>query len=189
MIIIALAGILIKFFLTIKNRKITLLDINLIFLIAISLIYFLIFALWDFLFSRRSGFSFGIQGRYFFPLIVAHMSILLIGLWQVFEIFLKGFAKYGVFLLIVSMIIFNTVSLAFISASYYSTASLSVFISQASQYKPLFFKGNIILALITFAFLSQGLFIFKLLRHIIRKWRQLQKWVLANLLSLLPIAC
>ena len=147
----------------------TTLDVNLIFLITISLFYFLIFALWDFLFNRQSGFSFGIQGRYFFPQIAAHMSILLIGLWQIFEIFLRGFAKYGIFLLIVSMVIFNAISLTFVSASYYDISSLSVFVTQASQYKPLFFKGNIILALITFVLLSQGLFIFKLLRHIIRK--------------------
>src|SRR3990167_10962474 len=140
LVIIAIFGILIKFFLVIKNRKMTTLDVNLIFLITISLFYFLIFALWDFLFNRQSGFSFGIQGRYFFPQIAAHMSILLIGLWQIFEIFLRGFAKYGIFLLIVSMVIFNAISLTFVSASYYDISSLSVFVTQASQYKPLFFK-------------------------------------------------
>ncbi len=168
LIILSLFGLVIRFVKIIKSKKILLLDTILIFFIGVSMIYFLIFAIGDFYFQNQYGYSFGVQGRYFFPLVIIHMTILLIGFWQLYETFLTRYAKYVLLLTIFLMIVFNDVSLSFVSASYYNTSELKVFVNQASQYKPLVLKGNIILLILLASLFSQALFIFSYIRNIIR---------------------
>ena len=51
--------------------------------------YFLAVTLWDWRFRRAYGFSFGLQGRYFFPTIVAHMVLIMMGLMNLIPKTLK----------------------------------------------------------------------------------------------------
>lgn len=104
---------------------------------AISIIiYFLAITAFDYGFRLSHGFSFGIQGRYFFPVVTTQMVILLIGLtfglnstWQ------NRMTK----LLAVGMVIFNLLTFFWVVGSYYSLEVPAFFI-QASQYKPAWLK-------------------------------------------------
>ena len=161
-------GIVVRITKNILQKKIKK-DLYLYFLMMSSLIYISVIIIWDYYFRSKHGFSFGIQGRYFFPLVVAHISILLIGLQQISELILKKYAVFGVFLLAVLMIIFNDLSLFHITASYYDTSSLNNFTTQASQYKPFLFKGSKIVVMLSLSVAFQLLLIVTLTKHAIKK--------------------
>ena len=166
LILIAFVGVIIKLFQIIKSRKIERWDLVLFFMIYAVVIYFLIFLLWDYYFYLKNGYSFGIQGRYFFAMIVPHFTILVIGLWQVFQSLFRKSAKYVLVLIILSMIVFNNVSLSYVSATYYEATNISTFVKQASQYKPQILKGYFILATLFTAMLFQAIFLFAFTKHI-----------------------
>src|SRR4030042_2225652 len=165
LILIAIGGIIIKLFQIIKKRKVERQDTTLFFMLYASIVYFLIFLIWDYFFSLQHGYSFGIQGRYFFPMITAHFTILTVGFWQIARLFFRKFAKYMLIIMVFLMMIFNNISLSYISASYYKTSSISTFVNQASQYKPSLIKGNIILLIILITLGAQGLFLFNLIKY------------------------
>lgn len=167
-IFIALFGILIRIIKMIIARELTRSDVIFLFMILASVIYFFIFAIWDYFFFLSHGFSFGIQGRYFFPLIVFYLSILLIGFWQILEIIFKRYAKYVILIISFLMILFNDSSLSYVATSYYDFSNIDVFIKQVSQYKPFLLKGNIILLVLFISFVLQSFFIFSLGKYIIR---------------------
>ena len=107
-------------------------------LIGSSLVYALGIYAWNLLFWRSKGFSFGIQGRYFFPNLPEHMAILLVGLLILFP---ASFRKVVGFSITALMLVFNWFSLWFVSQSYYgSIINYQTFFLRASQYKPWFFK-------------------------------------------------
>lgn len=162
LIALASIGFVIKFFLIMKKRQIEKSDWYLTFFICATFIYAFAFAIGDYLFIKRYGYPFGIQGRYFFPLVSAHVSLLLAGYWVLSKLILKKYAKLAVCFLVFLMILFNDLSLAHVTASYYSVESLSKFILQASQYKPLLLKGNIILYILIVNITLQAVFGFHL---------------------------
>jgi len=164
LILLSMFGLLIRLVLMVKNKKVSNSDLVLTFLITASLIYFLTFTIGDYYFNRLFGYSFGIQGRYFFPLVVFHLAILLIGLWQFLELFTKRYAKYGLVIIVLLMITFNNISLATVASSYYETTSIDTFINQVSQYKPIIFKGRIILLILFSALISQAIFLYNFLK-------------------------
>lgn len=170
-ILVGLIGLVIKFVLIVREREVSKNTIYPVFLLAASLIYFLTLVTWDYIFYLKHGFSFGIQSRYFFPLVVAHISLILIGFWQLFKIFLKNYAKFGLVILAFLIIVFNDLSLFHVAGSYYDTSSLESFVTQASQYKPLFVKGNTILFTLALNMGFQLLLIFFLLKNAIRQTR------------------
>lgn len=171
-ILASLLGLIIYYVKCFSSKKITSQIILTTFLIFISAIYFVFFGIWDFYFSRQYGYSFGFQGRYFFPLIAAHMSILLVGYWQLINVILKKYAKFGLFCLICLIIIFNDFSLAYVSSTYYHLNSFTEFINSASQYKPIFLKGNIILIMIFSALTSQAIFIYNFAKQTLNNNRK-----------------
>ena len=165
LILISFVGLFIKLILIIKNKNFTKDDFVVAFLITSSTIYFLVITLWDYIFSLKSGFSFGIQGRYFFPLVVAHIAILLTGLVHIFKLLFKSHSKYLVLLLVLLMMIFNDLSLFHVASSYYDATNFKTFILQASQYKPYLLKGNIILLIPAVAITLQIVFILSLVNY------------------------
>src|SRR3989344_1930391 len=169
LIILALIGLILRAIIIIRNRRLSLSDLILGFLIIISLIYFVILLIWDYFFRLDHNFSFGIQGRYFFPLITAHMGILLIGFWQIFRLVLKKYAGIGIYALILFFIFFNNFSLFYVASSYYDVSNLSTFIKQVSQYKPLIIKGNTIPMILLLSLTFQSIFIFSLGKYIIKR--------------------
>ena len=107
-------------------------------LIISSLIYLFGIYAWNLLFWKSHGFSFGIQGRYFFPNLPEHMAVLLIGLLVLSPVRLRKIVGLVAAAL---MMLFNWLSLWFVAQSYYgSLFSFQAFFLRASQYKPWFFK-------------------------------------------------
>lgn len=154
-ILIAVLGIIVKIISYYNKKELFSKGIKLLFLIYSSLIYFLIFLIWDYIQVIKSGYSFGIQGRYFFPLVVAHLSILLIGINHIFSIFFSKRKNYLLVIVAGLMVLFNDLSLYHISSSYYDISSLNNFIIQASQYKPILFKGYWFIAIIILTISTQ----------------------------------
>ena len=167
--LIAFLGVILRIVISVLRRKITDLDKALFFLIFSSFIYYVILIVWDYYFKLDYSFSFGLQGRYFFPLVVAHFSIVLIGLAAVFEFIFKNYATWGYLVLVASIIAFNDVSLFFVSSSYYSTSSINTFIEQASQYKPEIIRGNLLLFFILISLIVQIVFLFNLFKLVAKK--------------------
>ncbi len=171
-ILIAIAGVVVRLFFMMKRRQIKTEEKVVVFFILASLIYFGLIMIWDYYFRLLYGYSFGIQGRYFFPFAVVHMSILLFGIWQIFEISLKRYAIFGAFALVILIIIFNDISLFYVSSSYYGSRNLEIFIVQASQYKPLLFKGNMILLILSLNLGLQILLLVYIGKYAVKKFSQ-----------------
>ncbi len=169
LILLSVVGIAVRVLLVIKNRKFEQMDLFLVFLVGSSIIYFLSFVIGDYLFENLYGYSFGIQGRYYFPLVIAHIALILIGVKSILKYVFKSFLKYVFFILILFMIIFNDISLLHVSTSYYSTASLSEFIIHASQFKPVIFKGYMMLLILGLALLTQAFYLVSLFRYIYKE--------------------
>lgn len=96
-------------------------------------IYFLALFIWDFQQVRNAGFPFGMQGRYYFPVLVPHMVLLVMGIKEIWSGLVKP--------LLLWFVVLNWIAWYWVIASYYSTANGKIFILQASQYKPDFAKG------------------------------------------------
>ncbi|MDP2736894.1 MAG: DUF2142 domain-containing protein [bacterium] len=123
-------------------------------------IYFLALFFWDWQHIRNLGFSFGIQGRYYFPVIVTCMILIIIGL-QAISRYLTLLAGYW-------FIFLNWIALYWVTASYYDASNLKTFILQASQYKPDFAKSWWLVLALGLYFIFSVIFsiqLFKLFRH------------------------
>lgn len=164
-IVISAVGLLIYYFSKYKKGW-KMQDTLIVFLILSSSLYFLVLMIWEFYHIKTHGFPFGFQGRYYFPLVAAHMSLLIFGLTQFLTIFIKKNISYLYFTFTFMMIVFNDVSLAYLVSSYYDTTSISRFIIEASQYKPFYLKGNIIVVFAVLAVSAQSLFLTKYFKEI-----------------------
>lgn len=121
--------------------------------------------LFDYLQFVASGFKFhlGVQGRYFFPLLFSQMVLITIG-WN--EIFVSIPKLKSIILGLLSgfMIILHWYALIFISASYYDISSYNIFLIQASQYKPWYFKGIFLTLILLISFTLNLVFLIKYFR-------------------------
>lgn len=109
------------------------------FCLFVLLVYFAAVTVFDYGFRRSHGFSFGIQGRYFFPVIIAQMVIFIKGL----ESLMPGKFRAGlVKTLAVFMVLLNLTAFFQVTGSYYQL-SLPDFFLQASQYKPVWLKSPV----------------------------------------------
>jgi len=152
-------GLIIRFAQLIKVKKVTPQIKNLSLIIWFALAYFLALLIWDWSFFRFNSFPFGIQGRYYFPVILTHMVLLYLGLETIYKLLSRLINKpiTNYLLLITSywFIFLNWLSLKVIASSYYDLSDLKIFIIQASQYKPFFAKGMFLSgSLLAYLFLS-----------------------------------
>jgi hypothetical protein len=168
-VLLSIGGILLWLFLRVKKKTGNGNILYIVFLIASSVIYFMFFIIWDFYFKNMLGYTFGIQGRYFFPLVIAHMALLVFGLTSLLKFLPKSVFKFSALLIISGIILFNDLSLWHISSSYYDTSNMQTFIIQASQYKASFIKGNIIGLILMSALTSQLIFLFSVSKYIIKQ--------------------
>lgn len=122
-----------------------------------AFIYFAALFLWDYQQVRNAGFPFGIQGRYYFPVIVPHMILLIMGIKEIWHKL--------VLVLDFWFIALNWIAFYWVTSSYYSVASLQTFIIQASQYKPDFAKGWWLISALFLYFLLSVVFSIKLLKN------------------------
>lgn len=167
-ILLAILGFIFGIYKILKAGKLNSRAYTAIFMAATSILYYLSFLVWDYFFQQNHNFSFGIQGRYFLPMIIPIFYVLLSGLLEVFKIVFRKYTKYALFLLALSTILYSNFSLYFVVSSYYEAQNLSSAINALSQYKPIFLKGNILIAIPLMAVFAEGLFIFSFLRYILR---------------------
>lgn len=125
-----------------------------------AVIYFLALFFWDYQQARDAGFPFGIQGRYYFPTIVPHLVLLVIGIRTLWSKLLLPLNLWFISL--------NWIGLYTVAGSYYNTLSFNTFIIQAGQYKPFFAKGWWLIVALGLYFIFSlilSIQLFKLFRH------------------------
>lgn len=122
-----------KFFINEKKD----LTIN-IYLVSSVFIYYFILLFWDYLFFLSHNFSFGMQGRYYFP-------VLLPIVYAIFYFPKKNLGEFWGSKYFLSLAVFsvlaNFIVLFHLLKSYYDMSSFQMFIIQISQYKPVFLKN------------------------------------------------
>lgn len=133
----------------------------LLFLFINAFLFFVSISFYDWLSWHSSGYQLGVQGRYFFPVISVHMIVLLLGWEKLLLLFIPRLRNLGLKILGTFMMLLNLIGVWTISKTYYDLSSFSKFISQASQYKPWFFKGIFLIYLIC---ISVIVYIFFLIR-------------------------
>ena len=126
-----------------------------------ALIYFLALFLWDFQQVRNAGFPFGIQGRYYFPVIVPHLVLMIMGIKEL----IPRITYYLLLIINYWFIVLNWIALYWVTASYYDTSSFKSFIIQASQYKPDFAKAGWLAAALFLYTVLTLIFSIKLLKN------------------------
>jgi len=168
LVLIAVVGVIIKLLRVIKDKKLKN-NQGFIFLIYTVFIYFTALTVWDWSFFRTNNFSFGIQGRYYFPVIIPQMILLSLGIKEIFGLFGKIAAKLSLIILSLWFIILNFIALYTVASSYYNIANLKIFIIQASQYKPFFAKGNWLIGVLMLYLIASLIFIWKLSRIVLKQ--------------------
>ncbi len=158
-LILSAFGLVIWLIKLIKYRRWQTQDKLIVFLGLSSLIYFSSLMLWDWLFRRQHGFSFGMQGRYYFPTIVGHMILILTGWINLIP------KSWWVKLLGMSTIALNFIGLYTLAKSYYQLWPLAAFFNQFSQYKPVYFKFPYILIWFTLYTVTLTIFVIKYLAY------------------------
>lgn len=156
-LIIALVGLVIKVLLVIKSRRWSKQYSMLLFLGSFAIIYFSIITLWDWQHFRSIGFSIGVQGRYFLPAILSHMTFILIGILAFFP---TKFKPLGAYLLSIGMVALNLVAVWVVSKTYYDTSSWTVFFNQASQYKSFLIKSPVLPFLLIASVVATSTFLY-----------------------------
>jgi len=139
-VLLSVLGLVVYVWRVIKRSKKIIDPYVVSYLLLTSLIYAAVIFWFDWQYVKGWGFSLGIQARYFFPTILAHMSILLIGLRSL------GWNKRST-LWITRLVFFLFLWLQLgglwhLISIYYDTSSISTLITQLSQYKPFYAKGN-----------------------------------------------
>lgn len=148
-----------------KKQGLTYSQQSALFFLFASVIYYLSLVFWDYSHYREHGVSFGLQGRYFFPVIAAHMGLILIGVRQLIRFFKKD-ENFLLGALGGWWVILQLVGLHTLAATYYDLSSASSLIIQASQYKPAIFKGWWWFIWVGLFMASTSIFTFKFLRHL-----------------------
>lgn len=161
-ILISIVGVIFQIVRALRTKNLAPL-IPLLFLIFSALIYFATLMIWDYYFRSKHGFSFGLQGRYLFPMVVPHFAVVLSGIYALQEVFFKKYDKQLLAFLVIGVILLNLFSLYYLSASYYDVSSFTIFAVQASQYKASFVKGIFIILIPILTIISQLLYFAALL--------------------------
>lgn len=139
-VLIAVVGLLVYLWKVLTKRKIIANPRVTAFLLLSIIIYTTVIYWFDWQFTQKIGYSLGVQARYFFPTISAQMALLMIGIlslgWNESIRIWLGRA------LVVFIVWMQLGGLWRLITSYYDVSSVQTFITQASQYKPWFAKGD-----------------------------------------------
>lgn len=161
-LILAVIGILVYFIKVIKNKKVFVKEnLKIIFLLGAALIYYFSVILWDYFFRQGHSFSFGIQGRYFFPTIVPHMLFIILGILALIP---QKFKNIVLKVLAIWWFVFSLIGLHTATTAYYQLWPVSVFLNQVSQYKPAMLKAGGFSLIMVLFFISSSVFMIKFLK-------------------------
>ncbi len=112
------------------------------FIFFASFAYYFGLVIYDYMFFTTHLFSLGLQGRYFFPTIICHMSIIIAGWHYLFRS--KKMQNILIKTLAISTIFLQLFAVFWVLQSYYQLQPLTQFFLQASQYKPDFVKSPVL---------------------------------------------
>ncbi len=161
-LIISVLGLVVFFIKLVKDRKVTSLSsLKIFFLLLAAGVYYFAIIFWDYFFRIGHGFSFGMQGRYFFPTIVSHMLFILLGLLALIP---QKFKLLASKILVAWWFIFSLIGLQTALDSYYQLWPINTFLIQAAQYKPIIFKSTGLLTSFMVFMIFSLLFLFNFLR-------------------------
>lgn len=167
LLIVSALGLVVYLVKQIKFKKLlTKENLKFYFLLLAAAVYYLSIISWDYFFRTTLGFSFGIQGRYFFPTIIVHMTILVIGLNALLPDKLKYLFNK---ILVIWWIIYSVVGMITAFGAYYNLTSVNIFLTQASQYKPICLKSANLVFIMGTYLAALLLFLIKILRFHERK--------------------
>jgi len=160
-LIVAVLGFLIHFFKKIKAKNILAIsNLKIFFLLGSGLIYYCSIICWDYFFRQGHSFSFGLQGRYFFPTIVSHMLFIILGIALILP---RNFGKIVLKTIIFWWFIFSLIGLSTAVQAYYQLWPLNTFLNEASQYKPIVFKSTGLILIALGFFVSSNILMIKLI--------------------------
>ncbi len=146
LVVISSIGLCIEIILLSKNRDYKRLGI-ILYLFGGSALYYLGIICFDFLYANSTGgVSIGVQGRYFFPTIILHMALIIIGFSSLFS---QKYRTLGVKSLGVGFVLLSFCGIFTLAKSYYDFSSLNSLFTQLSQYKPTYFKMPQVMILIS----------------------------------------
>lgn len=140
------------------------------FLIMIMFFFTVPIFIYDWLSWKTSGFVLGVQGRYFFPVIVIHMIVLLKG-WMMICSFLGTRKEMAVCMLPILMILLDYYGLYTMVSSYYHIGFSMSFIYELSQYKPWFLKGFVFPVFAGLSLLFTGGAVYQVVKSVADDWR------------------
>lgn len=139
-VLLATLGLLLYLYKIIRGYKVSTAWSNTLFLLLSASFYAIAIYYFDYQYVKSVGYSIGIQARYLFPTISAHLALLMIGLLS-----LTSNSKIQAWILrglVIFIIWLQLGGLWQLLSSYYDLSSLSMFVTQVSQYKPFFAKGE-----------------------------------------------
>ncbi len=169
LLVVSGLGLIIKVYQVIKQKQNTLQNKLLGFVAYSALIYFLSLFFWDWNHVRANGFSFGIQGRYYFPTLIPHMILLVVGYTTVVNLFKnKNIRLVLNYLFIIWFVFLQLIGLHTVAKAYYDLSTFRNFIIQASQYKPWFAKGIFLSSSLVIYFILMIILIWQLTRFILK---------------------
>lgn len=140
LVLLSAIGIGVYYWKVWRKKKITADPFLTLFSLLATILYALAIFWYDYQHFKLNGYSLGIQARYFFPTILAHLSLLLLGITSLgWTTKIRGFLRLtliGVFIWL------QLGGLYRLTSVYYDSSSITTLITQASQYKPDYLKGN-----------------------------------------------
>lgn len=138
-VLLAVVGLIVYGWKVIKGQSVPVKSSATIFLLLASTVYAAGIYWYDWQHTKINGYSLGIQARYFFPTITAHLALLTTGIVSfTSRKRINRWLRRGIILLFIYLQLGGIWTLL---SSYYDLSSLHTLIIQMSQYKPWFAKG------------------------------------------------
>lgn len=137
-VLVAAVGVVAMFVKNIIKKEWSVEFWQILFLITANLLYVAAIFWFDWRHFLTLGYSLGVQGRYYLPLVVSQMALLVLGIKMV------GFkwAKWLLFALFLWFVIMHVTAIWRVLSIYYDTSLWNTLIHEISQYKPLYAKGS-----------------------------------------------
>lgn len=136
-----------------------------VFMLIINILYSGGLMVFDYLFTVSRLFSFGMQGRYYFPMIVTQMALLCMGVDILLPARMKGI---GLWVLGIAAIALHWFAQWYVLSSYTSATNIGKWFYDLSLYKPPVITQGYLLAVYLLQALMIGMMIWNLTKIIFR---------------------
>jgi|APSaa5957512622_1039677.scaffolds.fasta_scaffold18271_2 4-amino-4-deoxy-L-arabinose transferase-like glycosyltransferase len=139
LVLVSIIGISVIYLKKIKHKRFSELTIP-TFLILSLIVYVMGIFLYDYQFARVLGYSLGVQARYYYPLIVSQLALVILGITS----FTDNRVIKNILAILIGLIFvwLQLGGMHTLVNSYYDLTSIPTLLTQLSQYKPLLVKGS-----------------------------------------------